>query len=147
MALAFLQTLRDRKAQKIPAKTVLQSPWLDISMSNPEIQNYIEKDVLLDFEGLKDCGKLYAGDLDLKDPVVSPIYGNLEELNNIMVLVSTHELFYPDCIFLQQKIASVPGTTIKLYAKNEMIHDWIILPIDERDEAIHEIAQFLLEEN
>lgn len=147
LALAFLQTLRDRQATNIPVRTVLQSPWLDISMSNPEIKNFIEKDVLLDFKGLKKCGRLYSGILDLKDPLVSPLYGQLHDLNHIKLFVSTHELFYPDCILLQKKLDSVRGTTIDLSIRSEMVHDWILFPIEERDETIHEIAGFLLKDS
>jgi len=146
LALAFLQKLRDIKAPVMPAKTVLQSPWLDITMSNPEIEAFIEKDVLLDFEGLKECGKLYAGELDLKNALVSPIYGSFDNLSDIKVFVSTHELFYPDCILLQGMVKSAEGSSIDLSIKDKMIHDWIVLPIDEQDETIHEIAAFLLED-
>ena len=77
LALALLQLLRDNHNLQIPLKTVLVSPWLDISMSNSEISDYTDKDVLLNVAGLKKCGEVYAQDLDLKDSRVSPIYGNL----------------------------------------------------------------------
>jgi len=144
LALAFLQVLAGKNEERIPTKTVLISPWLDISMSNPEIKDYVKKDVLLRFDSLKECGRLYAGSLDLKDPLVSPIYGNLEKLGALKVFVSTHELFYPDCILLQHKVASVKGTSMELTVKQEMIHDWVILPIKERDETIREMAEFLI---
>lgn len=147
LALAFLQVLAGKKAGRIPQKTVLISPWLDISMSNPEIMDYVKKDVLLRFDSLKDCGRLYAGSLDLKDPLVSPIYGNLEKLGALKVFVSTHELFYPDCMLLQHKVASAKGTSMELTVKQEMIHDWVILPIKERDETIREMAEFLNGDN
>lgn len=142
LALALLQLLRDNNIERRPSKTVLLSPWLDISMKNPEIYQYIEKEVLLSLDGLKTCGKQYAGDIDLHDPIVSPIEGDLNDLHNLKVFVSSHELFYPDCMLLKEKIEMTDGTSIDLSINNKMIHDWVILPIPESDETIEEIAHF-----
>lgn len=146
LALAFLQTLRNNQAPIIPVKTVLQSPWLDISMRNPEIEKYLDKEVLLDFEGLKECGKLYAGELDLKDPLVSPIYGSMEALGKVKIFVSTHEFFYPDCIALEQKLATARGTSVEIEIYKGLMHDWIIVPSKERDDTIQKMAAFFLED-
>ncbi len=144
LALAFLQTLRNHKSSVIPKKTVLLSPWLDVTMSNPEIKNYIDKDVLLQVEGLKACGQIYAAETNLTDPLISPIFGNLENLNHLKVFVSNYELFYPDCILLKNKVEFVEGTKIDLVIKDKMIHDWVVLPIKERNETIAEIAEFYM---
>ncbi|MDA3822003.1 MAG: alpha/beta hydrolase, partial [Bacteroidales bacterium] len=95
LALAFLQTLKNNKAPVIPEKTVLLSPWLDATMANPDIADYIEKDVLLRLDALIECATLYAGELELDNPLLSPINGDLEDLSNLKVFVSSHELFYP----------------------------------------------------
>lgn len=145
LALALIQILRDNKNPRIPLKTVLVSPWLDISMSNNEISAYTAKDVLLDYNGLKKCGKIYAHDLDLKDPKVSPIFGNLENLSKIKIFVSDSELFYPDCLLLKWKLDRAPGSNAFLSIKEKMVHDWIVLPIKERDNTIDEIVDFYRE--
>ncbi len=142
LALTLLQLLRDDNNPHIPLKTVLVSPWLDISMSNSEISDYTGKDVLLNYNGLKKCGKIYAQDLDLKDPKVSPIFGNLENLSKIKIFVSDFELFYPDSMVLKEKLDSASGSTALLTIKEKMIHDWIVLPIRERNETIDEIVEF-----
>lgn len=142
LALSLLQILRDSNNENIPTKTVLLSPWLDVSMSNPDIFKFTEKDVLLSYQGLKDCGELYAQDMDLLDARVSPLYGNLEDLANIKIFVSDSELFYPDCLLLKEKLDSVKGSTASLTIKEEMIHDWVVLPIKERKETIVEIVEF-----
>jgi epsilon-lactone hydrolase len=142
LALALIQILRDHQYPRIPLKTVLISPWLDISMSNSEISAYTMKDVLLDYHGLKKCGKIYAQDLDLKDPKVSPIYGNMENLSKIKIFVSDSELFYPDCLLLKLKLDSASGSNAFLSIKEKMVHDWIVLPIKERDNTIDEMVDF-----
>ncbi|MDT8432579.1 MAG: alpha/beta hydrolase, partial [Bacteroidales bacterium] len=142
LALSLLQKLRDEGVETRPEKTVLFSPWLDAGMTNPGIDTLVEKDVLLHKEGLVSCGKLYAGGLELSDPRLSPIYGDLDGLSQIKVFVSAHELFYPDCILLLEKAASARDTYVNLSVKEQMVHDWVILPLRERDEALKEMAAF-----
>jgi monoterpene epsilon-lactone hydrolase len=142
LALTFLQRLRDNGMETRPEKTILFSPWLDVGMTNPGIDTLVEKDVLLHKEGLIACGKMYAGGLELDDPRLSPIYGDLHELSQIKVFVSAHELFYPDCILLLEKAAAAQNTYVDLTVKERMVHDWVILPLRERDEALKEVAVF-----
>ncbi len=142
LALALIQILRDNNNPHRPLKTVLVSPWLDISMSNCEIAAYTGKDVLLNLNGLRECGKIYAQDLDLKDPKVSPVYGNLDNLAQIKIFVSDSELLYPDCMLLKRKLDSASGSTAFLSIKEKMVHDWIVLPINERDDTIDEMVDF-----
>lgn len=142
LALSLLQKLRDEGVETRPEKTVLFSPWLDAGMTNPGIDTLVEKDVLLHKEGLIACGELYAGGLELNDPRLSPIYGDLDGLSQIRVFVSAHELFYPDCILLLEKASSARDTYVNLSVKEQMVHDWVILPLRERDEALKEVAAF-----
>jgi epsilon-lactone hydrolase len=142
LALAFLQRLRDTGMEKRPEKTILFSPWLDVGMTNPGIDALVKKDVLLHKEGLIGCGKLYANGLELCDPRLSPLFGNLDVLKSIKIFVSTHELFYPDCILLLEKAATAQNTQVYLSVKEQMVHDWVILPLRERDETLEEAAGF-----
>ena len=142
LALALLQILEETRGTSGPLKAALVSPWLDISMSNPEIDKYRHADVLLDVEGLKACGMLYAGELDVRDPFVSPLYGKLEDLPEIKLWVSDCELFYPDCVLLNSKLKASRGSASSMAVKEEMVHDWIVMPIRERNETLSEIAEF-----
>ena len=66
----------------------------------------------------------------------------MSDLHNLKVYVSSHELFYPDCMLLKEKIELAEGTNIDLSIKYKMVHDWVIFPIPESDETIKEIAHF-----
>jgi acetyl esterase/lipase len=142
LALAFLQQMRDKSIEKRPEKTILFSPWLDVGMTNPGIDALAKKDVLLHKEGLIACGKLYADGLELSDPRLSPLFGDLDDLKSIKLFVSTRELFYPDSILLREKAATASNTFIDLSVKEQMVHDWVILPLRERDETLEEAAIF-----
>jgi hypothetical protein len=114
-------------------------------MSNPGIDEIESRDVFLQKDGLQKMGKIYAGELEINNPVVSPIFGNMNNLNSIKVFVSNDEIFYSDCILLKTKIESATGTTIEFKSKDKMIHDWAVLPIKERYETLKDIADFLNE--
>ncbi|RRD38904.1 alpha/beta hydrolase [Leptotrichia sp. OH3620_COT-345] len=145
LALAFLQEMRDKKVLPFPEKTVLMSPWLDITMTNSEIKDFEDKDLLLPVEGLIKAGKKYAGNIDLKSNLVSPIYGNMDNLGKIMLLFGTNEVLYPDCMKFSDMIDTAVGTTIELYIGENLCHDWILAPLKETEEALDSIGKFYLE--
>lgn len=142
LALTLLQTLRDEANLRFPEKTALVSPWADVSMTNPYIPKYTATDPLLSQSGLIQCAKLYAAGLDLKNPLVSPMYGNHERLGQLKIWVSTFELLYPDSLLLNDKINSAGGSSCQLVQQAGMIHDWIVLPVKESNTTIDEIAGF-----
>ena len=141
--LSFAQSLRNAHFKKMPEKIVLLSPWVDISMSNPEIKELEKKDLLLNPKRLLICSHNFAGGLDLKDPIVSPLYGDMDNLINIGVFVGTHEIFLPDCRILKRKIEK-SNTEIFYKEYEAMQHDWMIFPIKEREILLNDVVDYLI---
>lgn len=101
LALALSQTLaKDQQSSSL----YLLSPWLDLSMENPEIEKIDDKDLVLNIQGLKDCAKAYAGGLDLKHPRISPLYGKLDDLPFMKIFTGDHDILMPDCRSLRDKL-------------------------------------------
>ena len=144
LTLAFLQEARDKNVIPFPEKTVLMSPWPDISMTNKEIKKFEKKDPLLPVQSLIKIGKQYAGNLDLKSPLVSPIYGNMDNLGEIMLLFGTNEVFYPDCMKLSDMLNVAKGTVVEPYIGKNLCHDWILAPLKETGKALDAIGEFYL---
>ena len=88
LALALALIVKERGLKK-PDNLVLYSPWLDVSMTNPEIPDYDSKDVILNLESMDEAADLYVSDLSKKDPRVSPIYGYLSDLGGILMFYGT----------------------------------------------------------
>jgi epsilon-lactone hydrolase len=141
--LSFAQTLRDIHFKKRPEKLVLLSPWVDISLSNPGIRELEKKDLLLNPKHLLSCSHYFAGGLDLKDPAVSPLYGDMDTLKHIGVFVGTHEILLPDCRELKRKIEK-SNTDLFYKEYEDMQHDWMIFPIKERKILINDVIDYLL---
>ena len=142
LALLLLQQLRDRQVEPFPKRTVLFSPWVDVSMSNPDITTI--EDPLLHMPGMVEAGRLFAGDLDVKDPMVSPLYHDMENLGAVLAFIGTEESLYPDCLLMRDKMEAANGTWIELQIVEGMVHDWILAPLPETREALDHIAEFYL---
>ncbi|MGM0431764.1 MAG: alpha/beta hydrolase [Spirochaetota bacterium] len=143
LALSLAQILQTR-AKQLPKHLVLFSPWLDVTMSNPDINELDRRDPLLNVTSLSEAGKAYAGELDPKDPRVSPLFGNLSGLPPLTVFVGTAELFLADCRLLQQKAESA-GTTVHLIEVSGMIHPGVFLPIPEARWILKTVRQAVLD--
>lgn len=148
LGLALAMTIRDlnqilSEPIKAPEKIVLFSPWLDIGLTNPKIMEIQERDIMLDAEALREVGKRYAYNIRLEDYRVSPIFGDLTHLGSILVFYGSEEIFQPDCEAFGRN-TGVEGTKFYGVEYSEMQHDWIVLPIPERDQTLKEAAEFLL---
>lgn len=132
------------KAQALPApeKLVLLSPWLDLTMTNPEVPAYESVDPMLSASDLIEMGKAWAGDTDTRDYRLSPINGDLEGLPPTMLLVGTHEIFLPDARRFKA-LAEADGVILNYQEYPGMNHVFPVYPIPEAAEAMQSIVAFI----
>ena len=142
LALGFAQQLRNvNKKQAI--EIILLSPWLDISMTNPNIKLLEKKDNLLSIEGLKSAGQKYAGALDLKDFRLSPIYGDFTEMPRISIFTSTNDILNADARKCYQQMRDQQINS-NFFEYPAMFHDWIIITdLKESQDAISKITSLI----
>ena len=72
MALGLLEKMGEI-GEKMPYKTILLSPWLDVTMTNPEVEEKEKVDPVLLKEALIVAGKKYAGEDGMDSYLVNPI--------------------------------------------------------------------------
>jgi len=146
LALSLLQELRDMGNLPMPVRTAVVSPWLDIALNNPKIKIMKKTDPILPVEALKDAGARYCGPLEPDHPFVSPLYGNWDQLGQILIFSGTDEILTPDCELLAEKAGKFKETEI-IYKKGaKMVHNWILIPSKETDATLELIFAFFLEE-
>ena len=141
LALSFAMRLRD-SGRAVPDELILICPWVDVTMENPDIAAYEKKDPALDVQMLSHLGRLWAGQLDPKDPVVSPLYGDLRgAAGNIAVVTTPGELLYPDIMRLCEKLRD-EGQPCELYEQQGQFHVWPLYRdyLDEAELACQQIA-------
>ena len=133
LALALTQLILDKKITP-PAHTILLSPWLDISMSNPVIPKIDKHDPLLSADSLADHGKSYAGNLSSDHPYVSPIKGSFHNLPPISIFIGTKDILYPDCLKLHKILDDLKNPGLYFEAPG-MLHNWMLYPFFEAIES------------
>ena len=141
LALGIVQSFV-KNGTPLPKGLILLSPWVDLTMKNPEIKKYIKKDPLLSIKALLADALSWAGDKDLADWMISPINGNLEGLPKVLLFTGTRELIYPDTVILADKLKNAGVNTTFEIGKN-LNHVYPAFPIPEAKVAIEKIADFV----
>jgi len=124
LAFGFVQQLRNEN-KKQPEQIILFSPWLDVTMNNPKIELIEQVDNMLSIKGLRNVGEKYAGDLDLKDYRVSPIYGDLNDLCELSIFSGTNDLLNADAQKCKQLLID-QQIYFNYFEYPKMFHDWVI---------------------
>jgi acetyl esterase/lipase len=91
LALAATMRLRDG-GRPLPRSLVLSSPWLDLTMSNPDLLRNRDIDVMLGIDRLADYARQYADATDMRDPGISPGFGDPDGLPPMIITVGGAEL-------------------------------------------------------
>ncbi len=130
----------------LPACAVCASPWIDLEMGSTSMTTRAEMDPLLQRESLVWFADHYINGGNPRDPLASPIHGNLSNLPEILIQVGSAEVLYDDAIRLHSALRS-SGNASRLEIWQDMIHIWhIFAPVlGEAEDAIEQIGHFLKE--
>ncbi len=145
LALATAMIIRD-KGLPMPAALALISPWIDLTHSGESAQSRARRDPMLRTDWLGACAKLYAHNVPLDDPRISPLFGRLEGLPPMLVHVGSEEVVLSDSERLAQS-AGVAGVDLCLRVFEGLWHDFQLHAgqLPEADESIAELGRFLRE--
>ena len=143
LALALQQQLRQLQAPLMPHRLVLMSPWVDVGMHDPLALQAERFDPLLRVAGMKAIGRLYAGERPVTDPICSPLFGDMNDLGEVLLLAGSHELLLPDCLSLKARLEAAQGNRVEWVLGQGMMHDWIMLPLPEAKRTLDQIAEFV----
>lgn len=137
LALVTAQQARPEVRDRI-AGLLLVAPWVDLAMTNPEIDAVEPTDPWLTRAGLRPIARSWAGELPVEDPRVSPLNGDLTDLPPVEVWVGTRDITLPDCRELGRRMPA--GAPFRVHVEDGAIHDYPMLPTPEGRAARREIA-------
>ena len=137
-ALAVAETLK-----KQPNELILLSPWVDVTMSNPDIPKYKKVDPMLSGAKAKYVGNIWRGKYDTKDYRVSPLFGDFSKLGNVTIFTGNREIFYPDNVLLYEKIKANESTKNLLIIGDGGNHVYPAYPTPEGKEAVKQISEII----
>lgn len=141
LALVIAESLEDAGRPQ-PKELVLLSPWLDVTMTSPDQGELDLLDPFLAVAGLREAARLYAGDRDLRDPRLSPLFGPLSALDRVSVFIGTRDVLLPDSRRIRDE-AERRGVAIDYYEYSDMVHAWPTVNIPEGKAAGERIARIV----
>lgn len=107
--------------------TVLLSPAVDLTFTNPLIPHVQPTDPWLAVPGGLVFAKLWAGERELTDPAVSPLFGDFAGLGPLAVYSGTRDILNPDARLLVAK-AEEAGVDVDYTEVDGQLHVYPLLP-------------------
>ena len=138
-SLALAQEILKTDSLDLPGRLILISPWVDVTGGDDALQEY---DTFLSNEVLRHVGADWAGELNPRDPIVSPLYGDMQGLPPADLFTGTWEVFYTDILKTYDKMKAA-GIDVSLHVKEKMGHVYPLWPCPEGKEARKEIAEMI----
>lgn len=140
-AIAFDNFLAS-KGKILPKNVLALSPWLDVSMSNDNIYEAAKLDNMCDVDGTRYMGELWAGDIDTKSSLISPLYGNYSDIENITIITGGYDILKYQCSEFHEKLKSENIKHNYLFFEKQG-HIFAILPIKESRIVLEEIVNII----
>ena len=139
---ALVQRLIAKKVA-VPKQVILVTPVMDSSMSNPQIDAVEPNDPMLSKAGIFSAKQLCAGETDLKDPMMSPLYGSFQGFPKTVLFLAQYDIMYPDGKLAAEKIKNA-HIEMEIIEGIRMPHIWPFLPVmSEAKNALSNIIQIL----
>lgn len=139
---ALAQKCRDDKIP-LPAAILTASPWCDLNMQR-DVDEACRLDPLLSCDGLRYSAQQYAGTYDRKNPMISPLFGDLKGLPDSLMFVGTDEVLMEDAVLMADRLNSA-GSPCELVVKEGMWHAYVLYGVPESKEAMQQMHEFLQE--
>lgn len=152
LTLALLAWTRDQGLRAADAAVVL-SPSTDATFSSPSMSRNVHSDAMLGPafgivaklpQAVLLWGSYLQTGLNPRDPVISPVFGNLSQLPPTLVHVSETEMLFDDAVRYTNR-ARAAGSPVELQTWNNTLHVWHLFnpELPEAREALTEIGKFL----
>ena len=125
-----------------PDKLVLMSPWLDLSDKKRDRKYLRNKDILLAIDGVHWVGEHYSGDYEPNNPILSPVFADIDNFPHTLIQVCSSELLYNDAIEFSNKLKN-KKIEYELQIWDDLWHAWQFFPIQEAYDARKKIVSFV----
>jgi epsilon-lactone hydrolase len=145
LTLATVIALRDA-GTALPAAAVPISAWADLEGTGDSVKTRAAADPMVGQEGLLRMAKMYAGDHDPKNPLISPIHADYRGIPPMLLQVGDAEILLDDSTRVADR-AKAAGVKVELEVWPEMFHVWHVFAkiLPEGQQAIDRIGAYVLE--
>lgn len=143
LSLSLMLVLRSACAP-LPAAAALFSPWTDLAATGESVRTNARRCAMFYGPAVAPTARLYVGDADPRNPLVSPLYADLAGLPPLLIHVGANETLRDDSTRLAEKARSA-GVPVELKLWDVVPHVWQLAPhkIPEGRQSLQESAEFL----
>jgi len=141
LALVVMARLRDDSRGQ-PELAVLLSPAVDLSLEEEDVSALEAGDAILTTSFARAAGALYAGELSVTHPDVSPTYGDLHGLGPLHVFVGSREILLPSTETFVERAAAA-GVDVHLTVEEGQQHAWPTAPTPEGTRTMRQMAELI----
>ena len=142
MALVLCHRLK-AAGRMLPGRLILMSPWTDMTASGTSYQERKELDPSITEDYIHAVRSAYAGDADVEDPQLSPLFGDFTGFPPTLIQVGSNEILYSDSATLRQRMTAA-GVVCRMEEWQDMWHVFQMFPIKKAAQAMEQVGQFLL---
>ena len=131
----------------VPGALYAGTPWADLTKTSDTLfSNEAVDRVLMTYDGLLSAAAhLYAGDRDLKHPLISPLYGDFDGFPPTYLISGTRDMLLSDTVRVHRKLRTA-GAVADLNVYEGMSHaDYLLVPASPESQQVYaELNAFLL---
>lgn len=127
-------------AMPLPGGIIAISPWTDLTASGSSYEENKDIDPSMRLEALDFYANNYT--TDRKDPMVSPLFGDLQELPPSILFVGGDEIMRSDAELLHEALREA-GCTSLLTVKPDRWHAYLLYGLHEDQKDFSAINSFL----
>jgi acetyl esterase/lipase len=125
---------------------VVFSPWVDLAFTGASMKDAHIDDPLLTYEYLQAGARMYLGAADSRDPLASPLFGDLSRLPPVLIQVGSDERLLDDARQYSERAAGA-GSPVRLEVWEGMHHVFQVnvAHLQTSGVALDRAAAFLVE--
>ena len=128
----------------MPSGAFLMSPYADLTLSGETLTERQSLDPILTPEGLRVRAPEYVAGADAADPLISPIFGDLNGLPPLLIQVGTHEILLSDALRLAARAAlSDVAVTLEVIPGVPHVFQGYAALLDEAGAALDRASDFV----
>lgn len=144
LSLVTLSGLIQRPEGPAPIAGVVFSPWADLAFTGASMTDPSVVDPLIAAEYLQQCATQYRGAYDARDPLASPLFGDLKGLPPLLIQVGTDERLLDDSRQYADRAAKA-GVPVELQIFEGMHHVFQldVSHLQTSRDALERAARFL----
>ena len=141
LALSLVLKLK-QEGRLLPRGVILMSPWTDLTASGKSHVTRAEIDPVLNADYLKEMTSNYAAGEDLKNPLISPLFGDFTGFPPTYIQVGDNEMLLNDATMLHKRMVKA-NVSVKMDIFKGMWHVFQMSPFKTAYEAMDKNAEFI----